>query len=67
MAARIEHQDRLVREMPLTYAGRKNVFEGRFKVPEVEKDYEVLSITVTAAQASVGNFGADRKTYKLTP
>ena len=33
----------------------------------VEKDYEVLSILVTAAQATTANFGAGRVNLKLTP
>ena len=51
----------------MVYAGRKNVFEGFFEVPDVGKDYEVLSVTVSASQGSVANFGMQQKTYKLTP
>ena len=51
----------------LTYAGRTNVFDGDFDLGVVEKDYEVLSILVTAAQPETVNFGAGRMNVKLTP
>ncbi len=54
-------------ELDFRYAGRVNVFEADFTVPDVAKDYEVLDVRVTAAQAPAGNFGYQRRTYKLTP
>ena len=61
------HNDRLIADLVLTYAGRTNVFGGDFDLGEVEKDYEVLSILVTAAQPETANFGASRMNVKLTP
>ena len=61
------HNDRLIADLTLTYAGRTNVFGGDFDLGAVEKDYEVLSIVVTAAQPETANFGAGRMNVKLTP
>jgi len=63
----VRHGDRLVFDRTLTYAGRTNVFAGEFDVGTVERDYEVLSIVVTAAQAETANFGRGRISLKLTP
>ena len=63
----IEHNGNPYEDLVMPYAGRVNVFGCRFRLPRVEKDYEVLDVTVTASQASVANFGRHRKTYKLTP
>ena len=51
----------------LPYAGRTNVFAGDFDLGVVGRDYEVLSILVTAAQPETANFGAGRMSLKLTP
>ena len=61
------HNERLIADLPLTYAGRTNVFGGDFDLGGVEVNYEVLSILVTAAQADTANFGAGRVNLKLTP
>ena len=61
------HNGQLLADLILTYAGRTNVFGGHFDLGEVEKNYEVLSILVTAAQAETANFGAGRMNLKLTP
>ncbi len=63
----VRHNDRLIADLTLTYAGRTNVFGGDFDLGRVEKDYEVLSILVTAAQATTANYGAGRVNLKLTP
>ena len=63
----VRHNDRLIADLTLTYAGRTNVFGGDFDLGGVEKDYDVLSILVTAAQATTANFGAGRVNLKLTP
>ncbi len=65
--AEVRHNLQLVDRFPLEYAGRTNVFHGDFTVPAVGKDYEVLEVRVTAAQANAANFGFQRRTYKLTP
>ena len=61
------HNGQLIADLMLTYAGRTNVFDGDFDLGVVEKDYEVLSIRVTAAQPETVNFGAGRMNVKLTP
>lgn len=53
--------------MALEYAGRTNVFAGRFEVGKVEKNYEVLGVEITAAQPNTANYGSGRRTYKLIP
>ena len=63
----MEHNGQRFEVLEMPYAGRTNVFGCRFKVPQVQVDFEVLEVTVTASQASVGNFGMHRKTYKLKP
>ena len=61
------HGGQLIADLILGYAGRTNVFAGDFDLGEVEKDYEVLSILVTAAQPETANFGAGQMNVKLTP
>lgn len=56
-----------MQELTLQYAGRTNVFETHFRVPKVSRDYEVLAVTVTAAQPETTNFGVHQRTFKLTP
>ena len=53
--------------MTLLYAGRPNVFDGHFRVPKVQKDYEVLRVVVSASQAETPNFGSHQSTFKLIP
>ena len=61
------HGDRRVADQTLVYAGRTNVFAGEFQLGTVERNYEVLSIVVTAVQAEAANFGYGRISLKLTP
>ena len=61
------HSGQVIADLNLAYAGRTNVFAGDFDLGAVEKDYEVLSILVTAAQGETANFGAGRINVKLTP
>lgn len=65
--AKVEHNGTVIQEGRLAYAGRVNTFEGRFQVPQIQKDYEILQVTITASQPEDGNFGFDRKTCKLKP
>ena len=65
--ATLYHNDELLDEMILRYAGRTNVFEGRFRIPKVQKDYEVLRVVVSASQAAMPNFGSHQSTFKLVP
>ena len=61
------HNDQLVGDLELHYAGRANIFEGHWVVPEVQKDYEVVRVRVTASQPEVTNFGVHERTFKLIP
>ncbi len=67
MKASVSHNDRQIADLNLRYAGRTNVFSGEFELGLVEKDYEVLSILVTAAEAATANLGAHRVNVKLAP
>jgi len=53
--------------MKLAYSGQVNVFEGSFQLGEVQKNYEVLRIRVTASEAAALNFGSQERSYKLEP
>lgn len=63
----MRHNDRELASLTLRYAGRVNVFGGEFQLAEVGKDYEVLSIRVTASEPAALNLGTQTRTYKLTP
>lgn len=61
------HNERLIADMTLPYSGQPNVFEASFELGEVAKNYEVLSLQVTASQSDVVNFGSHRLNVKLLP
>ncbi len=61
------HNGEQFEELELRYAGRTSVFGGRFRLPRVTVDYEVLEIRVTASQPDTRNFGVGRQGVKLLP
>ncbi len=61
------HNGEQFEELELAYAGRTSVFSGRFTLPLVQVDYEVLDIRITASQAETRNFGVGRQSVKLVP
>ena len=63
----MSHNEDLVETKEMEYAGRTNIFAADFQVPEVAKDYEVLKLGVTAADADAVNFGHHQRTIKLLP
>ena len=61
------HNNKRISDLCLGYAGRTNVFSNQFQLGPVLRDYEVLSILVTATQTETANLGTHRITIKLTP
>ena len=61
------HNNKRISDLCLSYAGRTNVFSSQFQLGPVLRDYEVLSILVTATQTEIANLGAHKITVKLTP
>ena len=65
--AAVFHGETQTEDLALQYAGRTNVFAAQCRIPAVSTDYEVLSVTVTAAQPATANFGVHQRTFKLKP
>ena len=67
VSAALYHNDKPLDEILLRYAGRTSVFDGHFRMPPVQKDYEVLRVVVSASQGETPNFGSHQATFKLVP